>query len=130
MSRPPVRIVLFVCEHGVFRSRVAAALFNAMVPAGARAVSAGRMPEGKLSDNARRVLAGTPAAGLLEDGAARAIESVPQRDEIIAIDCDVPGALRWTLQHDDAEGVAEDLRQLVRDLVAGSDGPSGSAARR
>jgi len=113
----PTRTVLFVCEHGVFRSRVAAALYNATAPAGWQARSAGRLPEGVLSDNARRVVEGTPAAAWLEEGAARSIDSVAEPDQIIAIDCDLPDALRWSLDRADPEGVAEELRRLVLDLV-------------
>lgn len=116
-ASPPARTVLFVCEHGVFRSRVAAALFNAMAPVGWRAASAGRVPEGDLSDNAQRVLADTPAAACLEEGAARSIESLAQPDRIVAIDCEVPGALRWVLHRDDPDGVADELQRRVRDLV-------------
>ena len=111
------RTILFVCEHGVFRSRVAAALFNALAPDGWRAVSAGRFPEGELSDNARRVLSGSTAEGCLEEGEAKSIESFSQADQIIAIDCDVPGASVWTLQHADPDGVAADLRRRVHDLA-------------
>ena len=39
------RTILFVCEHGAFRSRIAAAYFNATGPAGWHAVSAGRDPQ-------------------------------------------------------------------------------------
>lgn len=116
-TSPLARTILFVCEHGVFRSRVAAALFNSMAPAGWRAASAGRLPEGALSDNARRVVAGSAAAACLEEGAARPIESFPQPEQIIAIDCDLPDAIRWTLDHEDPDGVARDLRRLVHDLV-------------
>jgi len=74
---PQARTVLFVCEHGVFRSRVAAALFNAMAPAGWRAASAGRVPEGELSDNARRVVADSAAAACLEEGRGSVHRVVP-----------------------------------------------------
>lgn len=114
----PVRTLLFVCEHGVFRSRVAAALFNATPPPGWRAVSAGRTPEGALSEHARRVVAGTAAATYLEEGMARPIGSYPSPAETIAIDCDVPGAVRWSLEHDDPDGVTADLRRRVADRIA------------
>ena len=38
------RTVVFVCEHGAFRSRIAAAFFNAASPSGWRGLSAGRDP--------------------------------------------------------------------------------------
>lgn len=114
----PTRTLLFICEHGVFRSRVAAALFNSAAPAGWRAVSAGRAPEGELSDNARRVIADSPAATHLEEGAARSVGSFPSPGRIIAIDCDVPGAEHWSLDREDPDGVAEDLRRRVADLIA------------
>ncbi|MBA3376324.1 MAG: hypothetical protein H0U00_11035 [Actinobacteria bacterium] len=111
----------------MFRSRVAAAYFNSIAPAGWRAASAGRLPEGDLSDNARRVVANGAAAAYLEEGTARPVEAFVGPEQIIAIDCDVPGAVRWTLSHEDPTGIAEELRCRVHELVEDGRGlPSGS----
>jgi len=43
------RTVLFLCEHGAFRSRIASAFFNAASPSGWRGLSAGRDPQAEAS---------------------------------------------------------------------------------
>ena len=64
------RTVLFVCPHGAAKSRVAAAYFNSIAPAGWVATSAGLDPGPELSQTAARMLAGTAAAAYL-DGVPR-----------------------------------------------------------
>ena len=92
-----MRTVLFVCAHGAYRSRLAAAFFNAAAPAGWRAASAGQEPQAAMSDAAARLAAGTPAEPHLELDRPRAIREIPAPDRLVSIDCDVPGAERWTL---------------------------------
>ncbi len=86
--------MVFVCEHGAGRSRVAAALFAATAPAGWRAASAGLRPQEQVSPHAAGLLG--PAASLLEISPPQPLADVPG-DLVVAIDCDVPGARRWTL---------------------------------
>ena len=116
-SAPRPLTVLFVCEHGVFRSRVAAAFFDLHAPAQWRAASAGRDPGGTV-ETAARLLAGTPAATQLDTAAPRHVDAFVDADRVITIDCDLPGAIRWSLDHDDAEGVVAELRGRVQALVA------------
>src|SRR5438128_365425 len=89
------RTLLFVCEHSAFRSRIAAAYFNAAGPLGWRALSAGRDPQ--LTVNARlgTLLAGTAAAEHLETEAPRRAEDVTA-DRVIPVDCTQSGAEQWT----------------------------------
>jgi hypothetical protein len=101
-KRPPphhvhVRTVLFVCAHGAYRSRLAAAFFNASAPDGWHAASAGQEPQEAMSDAAIRLVAGTPAEPHLELDRPHAIAEHPAPDRVVSIDCDVPAAERWTL---------------------------------
>ena len=93
----PVATVLFVCAHGAYRSRLAAAFFNASAPAGWRAVSAGLEPQEAMSDAAIRLAAGTAAEPCLETDPPHAMADHPAPDRVVAIDCDLLGAERWTL---------------------------------
>jgi protein-tyrosine-phosphatase len=92
-----VRTVLFVCAHGAYRSRLAAAFFNAAAPDGWHAVSAGQEPQEHMSDAAIRLAAGTAAEPHLATDRPHGLGDHPGADRLVAIDCDVPGAERWTL---------------------------------
>lgn len=48
------RTLLFVCAHGAGKSRMAAAYFNLMSPAGWTATSAGQEPQAAVGANAVR----------------------------------------------------------------------------
>jgi protein-tyrosine-phosphatase len=91
------RTVLFVCAHGAYRSRLAAAFFNAAAPTGWRAASAGQEPQDAVSDAAIRLAAGTAAEAHLEQDRPHALAQHRSPDRLVAIDCDVPGAERWNL---------------------------------
>ena len=124
MSGPPSRTVLFVCAHGAYRSRLAAAFFNAAAPAGWRAASAGPDPQESVSDAAIRLASGTPAETQLDRRPPQALADQPAADRVVAIDCDVPNAARWTLdaaevgpaQRDEIRARAE---RLAKELSAG-----------
>ena len=112
-----MRTVLFVCAHGAYRSRLAAAFFNAAAPSGWRAASAGQQPQEAMSDAAVRLVAGSAAEAHLELDPPHALDEQPSAEHIVAIDCDVAGAERWTLatqevgpaQRDEIRGLAEQL---------------------
>ena len=91
------RTVLFVCEHGAFRSRIAAAYFNAAAPKGWRALSAGRDPQAEVSARLEPLLTGTPAAEHLESDPPRGVAAVLS-DRVIAIDCMLDGADLWVTE--------------------------------
>lgn len=118
------RTVLFVCLHGAYRSRLAAAFFNAASGPGWRATSAGVEPQDAVSPAAIQLAAGTPGAPHLEPGPPRAIQAAGTAERTIAIDCDAPGAERWTLdeaatgpaQRDEIRARAE---RLAAELSAG-----------
>ena len=107
--------VLFVCPHGAGKSRMAAAFFNQRAPAGWRATSAGQEPQETLGTNAVRLLAGTAAEPFLDRELPRPIAAVEASARIVAIDCDVPGAERWTLTN---QRFDEALRDELRGRVA------------
>jgi protein-tyrosine-phosphatase len=92
-----VQTVLFVCAHGAYRSRLAAAFFNAAAPAGWSAASAGLEPQDTVSDAAIRLAAGTAAEAHLEQDPPHSLAEHPSPDRIVAIDCEMPGVERWTL---------------------------------
>jgi len=117
------RVVVFVCEHGAGRSRVAAALFAAAAPAGWRAASAGLRPQDQVSGYAAALLG--PAVSRLDNTPPQPLAEVPG-DLLVAIDCDVPGARRWTLRAEwPKPQVGDELRALTAGLVAelATDGP-------
>lgn len=112
------RTILFVCPHGAGKSRMAAAIFNQLAPAGWSASSAGQEPQETLGTNAIRLLAGTAAEPFLDRELPRPISAIEAPDRIVAIDCDVPEADRWTLanrQFDDA--MREEIRGQVEALA-------------
>ncbi len=118
------RQVLFVCPHGAGKSRMAAAFFNRVAPAGWQATTAGQEPSPTVSPNAVRLLAGTDADALLDREPPRSIAAVGSPAQTVAIDCDVLGAERWDLDNrefDDA--MRDELRDraeaLARDLADG-----------
>jgi hypothetical protein len=106
-----MRTVLFVCSHGAYRSRLAAAFFNAAAPAGWHAVSAGQEPQETVSDAALRLAEGTPAEAHLEQDPPHGLGQHPSPDRLVAIDCDVPGAQRWIL---DATRIGRAQRDEIR----------------
>ena len=116
------RTVLFVCEHGAFRSRIAAAYFNAAAPKGWRALSAGRDPQAEVSARLGPLLTGTPAAEHLESDPPRGVDAFSP-DRVIAIDCVLDGAELWVVEAklDQAlrDEIAERTRRLARELGAG-----------
>jgi len=94
-----VGTVLFVCEHGASRSRLAAAWFSLVAPLGWRATSAGIEPAAAVSPSAERLVAGTPAEGLLDRTRPTPLTAAltPPPTLIVAIDCNLPSAVRWDL---------------------------------
>jgi len=113
-----MRTVLFVCAHGAYRSRVAASFFNASAPAGWHATSGGQDPQDAISAEAARAVAGTSAEAHLERDRPRPAD-LGSADRAISIDCDVPGAERWSLSEADA-GPAQhaELRHRAERLAA------------
>ena len=110
------RTILFVCEHGVFRSRIAAAYFNAGGPIGWRALSAGRDPQLTVSARLGPLLPGTAAAEYLETEAPRHAEDVTA-DRVIAVDCTQSGAEHWTTSADWDEALRDELAARVKVLA-------------
>ena len=111
-----IRTILFVCEHGAFRSRIAAAYFNAAGPIGWRALSAGQDPQPAVSARLGPLLAGTAAAAHLETEAPRRAEDVTP-DRVIAVDCTFGGAEQWTTATGSDEALRDELATRVKVLA-------------
>jgi len=118
-ERPaPDRVVAFVCAHGALRSRLAAALFNEVAPAGWTAISAGLEPEAELGETAGRLLAGTDARRFLDTSPPRALHSCDPAAAIVAIDCELAGAEVWRLENPaPCRAMVDELGRRVRDLA-------------
>lgn len=94
-------LVVFVCPHGIGKSRMAAALFEAGVKAAgmeswSAATAAGEEPGEALSAHAVRLLAGSPAERFLQPGPGRrlgelAIPTDADRVLVVGIDLDPDG---------------------------------------
>ena len=106
------RTILFVCEHGAFRSRIAAAYFNAAGLVGWRALSAGRDPQLSASPRLVALLAATAAGEYLETETPRDTENVTA-DRVIAIDCVVTGAEQWMTKGGSDEALRDELATRV-----------------
>jgi hypothetical protein len=120
-ARVSVGTVLFVCPHGAGKSRIAAAWFDALAPAGWAATSAGVWPQESASAQAPRLLAGTAAAAFLDSELPRPISAVPDPDLVVAIDCPAgapPAGEVWSLAHQAfGEPMVAELRSRVVELV-------------
>jgi hypothetical protein len=120
VSQDPDRRVLFVCQHGAFRSRIAAAYFNASGLPGWTAISAGVTPQTAVSDRLVPLMSGTGAEGFIDHEPPRAVGEIPA-SRTIAIDADVPGAEEWRTTEEGRptdEQVRDEIRARVRGLVA------------
>jgi hypothetical protein len=132
------RTVLFVCQHGAGKSRIAAAWFNGAAPAGWWATSAGVEPQATVSVHAPRLLAGTSVEGLLDRALPRPLAAVadPAPAVVVAIDCRpgaVPGALVWELGSQELDvRLRDELREraeaLARALAATATAPGPAPA--
>jgi protein-tyrosine-phosphatase len=112
------RTVLFVCPHGAGMSRIAAACFNLVAPAGWHATSAGLEPQAELGLNAPRLLAGTAAEEFLDRERPRPISSVVAVDRVVALCCNVPDAERWELAHREfSEAMRDEIRTRAEALA-------------
>ena len=125
MQAPPApRVVLFVCLHGAYRSRLAAAFFNAAAPSGWHATSAGIEPQDAISGSALELVDGTPGHAHLEQAPPRAIADAGRAERTVAID--------WfraeTRRRRREETYARELAQS-EELMDGLPGPLEQAVR-
>jgi arsenate reductase len=110
--------VLFVCEHGALRSRLAEAFFNQVAPAGWHARSAGLDPQEGISASALRLARNEGVDELLDVVAPRPVSSVPEADLVVTVDCELPGAVPWLLEHRLVdEALATELRARAERLA-------------
>ena len=111
------RRIAFVCEHGAFRSRLAAAFFNRLRPDGWEASSAGLTPQSEVSVRVGPLLAGTGAEAFADLGKPSPLDPL-EADRIIAIDALVDGAEVWTTTASSDEELRDEIRLRVDHLVA------------
>jgi hypothetical protein len=126
-------MVLFVCPHGALKSRLAAAYFNRVAPVGWQATSAGQQPQQAVSVHAAPLVAGSDIAGLLDISPPRPTDAVSDARMVVAIDCELPGAVAWRLdQQEVGEAMGDELRQraerLAGELERCHSGTAGTAA--
>ena len=119
----PERTIQFVCEHGAFRCRIAAAYFEALAPEGWSSTTGGVTPQAEVSDRLLPTLAGTEAEPFVDSSAPRAArEGVAART--IVIDSELAVADEAWRTSDGEPLTDEELREqikrgverLVRDL--------------
>ena len=111
-------MVVFVCPHGALKSRLAAAYFNRVAPVGWQATSAGQQPQQAVSVHAAPLVADSDAAGLLDTSPPRPIDAVPDARMVVAIDCELPGAVAWRLdQQEVGEEMRDELQQRAERLA-------------
>jgi arsenate reductase (thioredoxin) len=116
MDAPDRQLVVFVCQHGAFRSRIAAAYFNAMAPEGWAATSAGATPQGEVSERLVPLMAGTGTEGFVDLDPPRSADGL-KAARLIAIDSDVPAAETWSTSQGEPVSDAE-VRDRIRENVA------------
>jgi protein-tyrosine-phosphatase len=110
------RQIVFVCQHGAFRSRIAAAYFNAAAPAGWRATSAGVTPQHEVSERLLPLLSGTDVEAQADLDPPRTVDGLTA-DRVVAIDADVEGAETWRTTAETDEGLRDEIRGRVREIV-------------
>lgn len=132
-------LVVFACPHGVGKSRMAAAIFQATarergLAGWSAATAAGEEPGRAVSPHAVRLLAGTPAEPFLQPGQGHRLPAVlaaisgtlpagtvAGRVLVVAIDCDPPDIRAdryWRLAgQDPGESMREEISTLVTGLV-------------
>ena len=122
-SSDPSKTIQFVCQHGAFRCRIAAAYFDALAPEGWSSTTGGVTPQEEVSDRLAPTLSGTDAEPFANYAAPRpAREGVAMRT--IVIDAELPMADEaWqtsegeSLTDDEVrEQIRKGVEKLVRDL--------------
>lgn len=112
-SADPQRTIQFVCEHGAFRCRIAAAYFDALAPQGWSATTGGVTPQDEISERLLPALDGTEAAPFVDTSAPRAArEGVAVRT--IVIDADLPAADEVWQTSDGEPLPEEELRERIK----------------
>jgi hypothetical protein len=127
LSTPADRQIVFVCQHGAFRSRLAAAYFNEVAPKGWHAISAGVTPQSQVSERVAPMLHGTDASGFVDVDPPRSLDAV-SGSLTIAIDVELPGAETWITTTDDAGLSDPELRDVIRGRVHDFVGQLGGPA--
>lgn len=116
MSGTPSHRIVFVCQHGAFRSRIAAAFFNSAAPSGWEAVSAGLTPQSAVSTRLAPLLAGTTAQHFADYSDPQPLD--PRlADVVVAIDAPLEGAETWTTDATTDEALRDEIGHRVARLL-------------
>src|SRR5918999_683472 len=110
------RRIAFVCQHGAFRSRLAAAFFNSLRPDGWEAVSAGLTPQSEVSVRVGPLLAGTGAEAFADMSKPHLLDRL-EADRLVAIDARLEGAEGWATMASSDEELRDEIRLRVARLV-------------
>jgi hypothetical protein len=109
----PERTIQFVCQHGAFRCRIAAAYFDALAPEGWSSTTGGVTPQDGVSERLRPALEGTEAEPFIDESAPRAFQ-LGVAGRTIVIDAALVEADE-TWQTTDGEPLTdEELREQIR----------------
>jgi protein-tyrosine-phosphatase len=127
VETPPTRTIVFVCQHGAARSRIAAAWFDAKAPAGWKAFSAGIEPDPVLSPTAARLLAGSAAESFLDPSPPRPMHAIADALRVIGIDCHLESATEvWDLEEQESTPeLSAEIRERVESLLDELGGKAG-----
>jgi arsenate reductase (thioredoxin) len=127
------RTVLFVCLHGAGMSRMAAAYFLSVAPAGWHAVSAGIEPGDVLSTTAETLLADTVAEEFLDHSPPRSIDAVREPWRVIAlrnpeIQYELASDERWDLTSSAGRPLRDEIRDRAEALARSISAPERAAS--
>lgn len=130
-TRGEASVLVFACPHGVGKSRIAAALFQAAAAEAGltrwtATTAAGEDPGTELSPHAAGLLTGSPAEPFLEHGPARNLAPVANhggagRVLVVGIDLDDPPVRldhAWSLASTEpGAGMRDEIDHLVTGLI-------------
>ena len=112
----PERTIQFVCQHGAFRCRIAAAYFDALAPEGWSATTGGVTPQSEVSERLRPTLEGTEAEPFMDESNPQ-VATTGAAIRTIAIDANMPLADETWRTSEGEPPSNEDLREEIRRRV-------------
>lgn len=118
-----MKTVLFICVHNAGRSQMAEAFFNHLTRGGARAVSAGTMPAGRVQPEVVQVMAEVGIDLSHQQPKALTTEMIEEALRIVTMGCGVEGicpavfvpAEDWGLE--DPKGQPAEKVRMIRDEI-------------
>lgn len=114
--------VVFVCPHGAGKSRVAAAVFDAIAPAHWHATSAGVDPAAAVNPQFAALLDGDDAGAAFDHTPPRPVATA-DGDLVVAIDCDITADHAWRMEHPTpTTEFRDEITRRVTELAASLNG--------